>query len=85
MPYAMSDLIVPINSRARNLNKKIGLKIRLARVANGLKQKDLAKHLQVCQRTISSYENGTNGVDAIALFKIAKFLKQNVDYFSPLE
>ena len=81
----MSDLIIPNTriNRVNNLNKKIGLKIRLARVANEMSQKDLATKMQVCQRAISSYETGTNGVDAIALFKVAKILNQNVSFFDP--
>ena len=83
---SMTVINIPVDKNSTLLlNKKIGKKIRLARIANDLTQKQLAKGVQVSERTISYYETGTNSIDAIMLFKLATVLKQDVSFFTPYE
>jgi DNA-binding XRE family transcriptional regulator len=84
--YTMTVINIPTYKHSTHLlNKKIGLKIRLARVANDMTQAGLAKIIQVSPRTISFYETGTNAIDATTLFKLATALNQSVDYFTPYD
>jgi transcriptional regulator with XRE-family HTH domain len=54
--------------------KDFHLKIKLARVANGLSQADIAKHLQISQGQYSKIETGENNMLLEHLFKVMDLL-----------
>lgn len=62
-------------------NKKLGKKIKLARVELDLTQTQLAKKINAKQKSISRYETGTSLPSIGTLVKIAKVLKKPAGYF----
>lgn len=61
--------------------KKLGKKIKLARVELDLTQIGLAKKISAKQKSISRYENGISLPSLDTLVKIAKVLKKHTAYF----
>ncbi len=61
--------------------KKLGKKIKLARVELDMTQADLAKATEIMQKSISRYENGLSLPSLETLEKIAKKLKKSFGYF----
>jgi transcriptional regulator with XRE-family HTH domain len=61
--------------------KKLGKKIKLARVECDLTQTQLAKKIKAKQKSISRYENGISMPSIETLVKIAKALKKSTSYF----
>lgn len=61
--------------------KKLGKKIKLARVELDLNQTALAEKIGAKQKSISRYENGLSMPSVETLVKIAKALKKPVAYF----
>ena len=61
--------------------KKLGKKIKLARVELDLNQSELAKKIGAKQKSISRYENGLSMPSIETLIKIAKVLKRPASYF----
>lgn len=55
-------------------------RLRELREDNDLNQTQIAKVLNVSQRTYSSYETGDRTIPYSALMKLAKFYKTSVDY-----
>jgi len=62
-------------------SKKLGKKIKLARIELDMNQTDLAKKIEAKQKSISRYENGLSMPSIKTLLKIAKVLKKPVGYF----
>ncbi|NCA96892.1 MAG: XRE family transcriptional regulator [Bacteroidia bacterium] len=56
-----------------------------ARVKKGLKQKELAKMLNVSSKTVSNYELGFRDPDIKMLIKISQILNVTIDYLVGLE
>ncbi len=61
--------------------KKLGKKIKLARVELDMTQADLAEATEIMQKSISRYENGLSLPSLETLEKIAKKLKKPFGYF----
>lgn len=61
--------------------KKLGKKIKLARVELDLTQTDLAREIEATQKSISRYEAGVSLPSLDTLVKIAKALKKPSSYF----
>lgn len=61
--------------------KKLGKKIKLARVELDLTQTQLAKKINAKQKSISRYETGASLPSIETLVKIAKALKKTAGYF----
>ena len=61
--------------------KKLGKKIKLARVEAELTQGELAEKIKAKQKSISRYENGLALPSLETLEKIAKKLKKSFGYF----
>ena len=61
--------------------KKLGKKIKLARVEMDLNQTQLAKKISAKQKSISRYETGISSPTIENLVKIAKVLKKPAGYF----
>ena len=54
--------------------------LRAIREDNDIKQKDVAKYLNISQNTYSQYENGVIALTAEVLIKLADFYDVSVDY-----
>lgn len=61
--------------------KKLGKKIKLARVELDLTQTQFAKRIATKQKSISLYETGLSVPSVETLMKISKALKKPVGYF----
>lgn len=61
--------------------KKLGKKIKLARIELDLNQTELAEKINAKQKSISRYETGVSMPSIATLIKIAKFLKKPASYF----
>ncbi len=61
--------------------KKLGKKIKLARVELDLTQTELAQKIHSKQKSISRYETGASLPSIKTLVKIAKVLKKPAGYF----
>lgn len=61
--------------------KKLGKKIKLARVEQDLTQSQLAKKIKAKQKSISRYETGASMPTIETLVKIAKVLKKPAGHF----
>jgi transcriptional regulator with XRE-family HTH domain len=61
--------------------KKLGKKIKMARVELDLNQTELADKIGAKQKSISNYETGTALPSLATLEKIAKVLKRPASYF----
>ncbi len=61
--------------------KKLGKKIKLARVELDMNQTDLADKINAKQKSISRYENGLSAPSLETLLRIAKALKKSPSYF----
>lgn len=62
-------------------SKKLGKKIKLARVELDLTQQQLAQKVKTLQKSISRYETGLSTPSLETLVKIAKTLEKPVGYF----
>jgi transcriptional regulator with XRE-family HTH domain len=65
----------------RDLDTKIGKRIREARRAQGMAQEALAKGLGITFQQVQKYENGFNRVSAARLYDIAAVLGMPITYF----
>lgn len=54
--------------------------LRSIREDNDIKQKDIAKYLNVSQNTYSQYETGVISLTAEVLIKLADYYKVSIDY-----
>ncbi len=61
--------------------KKLGKKIKIARIELDLTQTGLAKKIGAKQKSISRYENGISSPSIETLVKVAKVLKKPAGYF----
>ncbi len=61
--------------------KKLGKKIKMARVELDLTQTELAEKINAKQKSISRYEFGVTLPSIETLVKIAKMLKKSAGYF----
>ena len=63
----------------REIKENIAKNLRYYRDLRGLTQRQLAAELGIKHNTISSWENGTNSVDAAVLMEICDLLKISLD------
>ena len=61
--------------------KKLGKKIKLARIELDLNQTQFANKINAKQKSISRYETGVSMPSIATLVKIAKVLKKQAGYF----
>ena len=54
--------------------------LRAIREDNDIKQKDIAKYLNVSQNTYSQYETGVISLTAEILIKLSEYYKVSIDY-----
>ena len=62
--------------------KRLGERLRDARKYLGLKQEDVAAHMNVPRTALVDIESGQRRVEAIELTKLAKLYRQPVSYFT---
>lgn len=55
-------------------------RIKELRVDNDKTQEDIAKHLNIAQRTYSGYENGSRNIPVQIVVELAKFYNTTTDY-----
>ena len=65
----------------QTLNKHLGNKLRIRRLALGLTQTKVAKAINVTFQQIQKYEKGTNGISSLRLMQLSTFLKVPIVYF----
>ncbi len=70
---------------AGEIDKLIGMRIRIARNMAGNKQEDLANYLGLTLQQIQKYENGKNKVSVSVLIKVTEYFKIPITYFIPSE
>lgn len=61
--------------------KKFCQKLKRARIEAGLKQEDVAKHMNLPISAISVMESGARKVDVFELLKLAEFYNKPVEWF----
>lgn len=61
--------------------KKLGKKIKMARIELDLNQTELAEKINAKQKSISRYETGASIPSLPTLSKMAKILKKSISYF----
>lgn len=66
---------------ANESDKKVGLRVKMVRVEQGISQERLGAHLGVTFQQVQKYERGTNRIATPRLVKIAGFLKRPVTFF----
>lgn len=62
-------------------DKRIGYKIRQARVEAGLTQINLAQYFGISGQQIQKFESGANRISAKMLYKLSKLCHKSVDWF----
>lgn len=65
-----------------NENLILGTKLRQAREYIGLKQEQVARHMELPRTAVSEIENGHRGVSAIELKKLARLYQRQVTWFT---
>lgn len=63
-----------VRERAEEINREIGKRLRVARIAHGITLARLGQALGVSFQQIQKYENGTNRLSAARLVQAAAFL-----------
>lgn len=64
-----------------DIRKVLGIKIRMAREAQGITQKELAERLGKAKNVISTYESGTRAIRVTELPLLAEALGVTISYF----
>jgi transcriptional regulator with XRE-family HTH domain len=63
----------------------IGSQLRQARLSQAITQQQLAEALGVSFQQVQNYENGANGLSAVRLFAICKFLNVSLPSMFPAD
>jgi transcriptional regulator with XRE-family HTH domain len=69
-------------SRAQDVDRYIGTRIRARRIMLGLTQQQMAELVGVTYPQAHKYEKGINRMSAVRLYRIAQALGVEVSYFS---
>lgn len=65
------------------IDKIIGMNIRIARNMSGKRQEDLSNYLGITLQQMQKYENGKNKISANILVKVAQYFNIPISYFIP--
>lgn len=65
------------------IDKLVGMRIRIARNMSGMKQEDIANYLGLTLQQTQKYENGKNKISVNILLKIAQYFNIPISYFIP--
>lgn len=63
------------------INKIIGLKLKLKRKESNLSQRQLGKNVGLTFQQIQKYEKGVNNISITNLYKFSKILNTDISYF----
>lgn len=69
------------NEITKQIDKMVGERIHILRVANGLSRQQLAYKIDVTHQQLQKYEKGSNRVSAGRLAMIARALQESISYF----
>ena len=67
--------------KAADLDKHIGLRLKMRRILMNMTQEDLAQKLNITFQQVQKYEKAINRVSASRLYEIAHILNINITYF----
>ena len=70
-----------MSRKAEELDRHIGLRLKMRRILCGFSQDDLAQKLGITFQQIQKYEKAMNRISASRLYEIAKILEVELDYF----
>ena len=65
------------------IDKLVGMRIRIARNMSGRKQEDLANYLGLTLQQTQKYENGKNKISVNILLKVSQYFNIPISYFIP--
>ena len=68
-------------TRASSINMWIGSRVRISRTSRGISQRKFSKLLRIDQSDLAAFEAGAERINANLLFRIAKSLDVQPDYF----
>jgi transcriptional regulator with XRE-family HTH domain len=69
--------------KSKKTDVYIGSQIRTARLERGLSQTELGVVIGISFQQVQKYEKGSNRISAGALFELAEFLDEPVQWFFP--
>jgi len=81
LPNTRKEQPESTDTDSAELAKRIGMRIKIARIKAGLKQKDLAEKVGLHRMSISAIESGRRGTTVAQLVEFAKVLGVPVSYF----
>jgi transcriptional regulator with XRE-family HTH domain len=81
MPAAEAKVEQPRRSRAADIDRFVGVRLRQRRIELGLTQQQMAEHIGVTYQQAHKYEKGLNRVASGRLYVIAETLGVEVSYF----
>jgi transcriptional regulator with XRE-family HTH domain len=70
-----------MSRKTDDLDRHIGLRLKMRRILCGLSQDDLSKELGITFQQVQKYEKAMNRISASRLYDIAKILKTTLEYF----
>jgi transcriptional regulator with XRE-family HTH domain len=70
-----------MQKRLSDLDKHIGLRLRMRRILLNLSQDDLAQKLNITFQQVQKYEKATNRISATRLYEMAQVLNIDISYF----
>ena len=68
-----------MNNKISEINRKIGIRIRIARLDKKISQEDLADKLQVSRQAVSKWESGTGFPETEKIIAICEVFKCSMD------
>ncbi|MBL4874925.1 MAG: helix-turn-helix transcriptional regulator [Cohaesibacteraceae bacterium] len=63
------------------VDRHVGLKLREARISQGLSQTALAEKIGISFQQVQKYESGANRISASRLYDVSRVLKADIRYF----
>lgn len=69
----------------KNIDKFIGKRICLSRIAKNMSGKELAQLMEITEDQLLKYELGLSRISIIKLIHTAKLLKEDINFFFPDE
>lgn len=70
-----------MNRKADDLDKHIGLRLKMRRILMNITQDGLAQKLNITFQQIQKYEKAVNRISATRLYEISEILNVDISYF----
>jgi transcriptional regulator with XRE-family HTH domain len=87
----MTSMVTPMDAFAEAIddqsnarspsNVRIGNRVRIGRVSHGLSEREFSDQLRIGRDDLNLYESGGKRVSANLMFRIAKLLDVQLEYF----